>query len=44
MSYRYKKKFPLEPTIKLLNKGNNLENTKADVLNIFALFFFLPNK
>ena len=34
MSYRYKKKFPLEPTIKLLNKGDNLENTKADVLNI----------
>ena len=34
MSYRYKKKFPLEPTRKLLNKSNQLEFTKADVLNI----------
>ena len=34
MSYRYKKKFPLEPTIKLLNNTNQLEYTKADILNI----------
>ena len=34
MSYRYKKKFPLEPTRKLLNDANKLEFTKADVLNI----------
>ena len=34
MSYRYKKKFPLEPTRKLINNKNQLEFTKADVLNI----------
>ena len=34
MSYRYKKKFPLETTIKLLNNTNQLEYTKADILNI----------
>ncbi len=34
MSYRYKKKFPLEPTRKLINNTNQLEYTKADVLNI----------
>ena len=34
MSYRYKKKFPLEPTRKLVNDKNNLEYTKGDVLNI----------
>ena len=34
MSYRYKKKFPLEPTRKLLNNTNQLEYTKADILNI----------
>ena len=34
MSYRYKKKFPLEPTRKLINDKNNLEYTSGDVLNI----------
>ena len=34
MSYNYKKKFPLKPTRKLLNNINQLEYTKADVLNI----------
>ena len=34
MSYRYKKKFPLEPTMKRLNDANNLEYTKADILNV----------
>ena len=34
MSYRYKKKFPLEPTKKIINKTNQLEYTQADILNI----------
>ena len=34
MSYRYKKKFPLEPTRKLVNNKNQLEYTQGDVLNI----------
>ena len=34
MSYRYKKKFPLEPRRKLVNDKNNLEYTKGDILNI----------
>ena len=34
MSYRYKKKFPLEPTRKLLNNSSQLEYTKADILNV----------
>ena len=34
MSYRYKKKFPLEPTRKLINNKNQLEYTQGDVLNI----------
>ena len=34
MSYRYKKKFPLEPTRKILNNTNQLEYTKADILNV----------
>ena len=34
MSYRYKKKFPLEPTRKLINDKNNLEYTSGDILNI----------
>ena len=34
MSYRYKKKFPLEPTRKILNNKNDFEFTNADVLNL----------
>ena len=34
MSYRYKKKFPLEPTRKLVNNKNQLEYTSGDILNI----------
>ncbi len=34
MSYRYKKKFPLEPTRKLINNINQLEYTKAHILNV----------
>ena len=34
MSNRYKKKFPLEPTRKLVNNKNQLEYTQGDVLNI----------
>ena len=34
MSYRYKKKFPLEPTRKVINNKNQLEYTQGDVLNI----------
>ena len=34
MSYRYKKKFPLEPTRRTLNDKNQLEYTKGDVLNV----------
>ena len=34
MSYRYKKKFPLEPTRKLINNTNQLEFTKAHILNV----------
>ena len=34
MSYRYKKKFPLEPTRKIINNKNQLEYTSADILNI----------
>ena len=34
MSFRYKKKFPIEPRRKLVNDKNNLEYTKGDVLNL----------
>ena len=34
MSFRYKKKFPIEPRRKLVNNKNNLEYTKGDVLNL----------
>ena len=34
MAYRYKKKFPLEPTRKLLNDKNSIENTTSDIFNI----------
>lgn len=34
MSYRYKKKFPIEPRRKLVNDKNQLEYTLGDVLNI----------
>ena len=34
MSFRYKKKFPLEPTRKLINHKNRLEYTQGDILNI----------
>ena len=34
MSFRYKKKFPLEPTRKLINDKIQLEYTKGNILNI----------
>ena len=34
MSFRYKKKFPIEPRRKLVNNKNNLEYTKGDILNL----------
>ena len=34
MAYRYKKKFPLEPTRKLINDKNSIENTSSDIFNI----------
>ena len=34
MAYRYKKKFPLEPTRRLINDKNSIENTTSDIFNI----------
>ena len=34
MSFRYKKKFPIQPTRKLINDKNQLEYTQGDVLNL----------